>query len=138
MPLSSVQERLRARGLRMTPQRRAIADAFDSADSAARVHPSAEDVLAHARRLVPETSRATVYNTLRELVAEGDLLELAFEGGAARYDPNVDDGHHHFVCEHCGRMEDVHPRGVDGVRLDSGHRISRVDVVFRGTCPDCL
>lgn len=134
MSPSHVAERLRARGLRMTPQRRAIADAFDSAD---RVHPSADDVLEHARGLVPETSRATVYNTLRELVSGGDLVELAFDGGATRYDPNVDDGHHHFVCERCGRVEDVRPRGLDAVRLDNGHRVSRVDVVFRGTCRDC-
>ena len=51
-------------GYKMTPQRRAILEAITAAES----HPSAEQLYEVVRESMPDTSRATVYNTLRELV----------------------------------------------------------------------
>lgn len=130
-PLTS---RMRARGYRLTPQRRAITSAFAEPGS---VHLSAEEVWARAQRVVPETARATVYGTLRELASAGLLSEVRVDGGAVRYDPNVEAGHHHFVCRTCGRVEDVYPNGVEAVTLDAPVQTDEVEMVFRGTCAGC-
>lgn len=121
----------------MTRQRRAVAEAF----AGEHVHLTAEQIHERARRVHPDISLATVYNTLNELVALGELAEVRTTGSAVRYDPNVGDRHGHLVCSSCGRMLDVHPDGVAGLALPGdarhGFAITGIDVVFRGICPDC-
>jgi Fur family transcriptional regulator, stress-responsive regulator len=130
-------DRLRSRGWRVTPQRRAVVAALDGD----HVHRTADQVHAIARRIVPEVSLATVYNTLNELVQLGEISELRLSDGSARYDPKTGPDHHHLVCRSCGRIFDVEPSGVDRVALPDdqrhGMRIEGVEVVFRGRCADC-
>lgn len=129
--------RLRERGLRITPQRRAVVQSL----SGEHVHLTAEQIHASARALVPEVSLATVYNTLNELVSMGEITELHVGDGSARYDPKVGPDHHHLICTGCGLMFDVEPSGMAGLGLASdqqhGMQVETVEVTFRGLCPDC-
>ncbi len=130
-------ERLRARGWRITPQRRAVIQALDGE----HVHLSAEQVHGAARRVVPEVSLATVYNTLNELVGMGEISEIHLADGTARYDPKTGPDHHHLLCDRCGLTFDVEPAGVGGLSLPRSQRygmtIDTVEVVFRGRCSNC-
>jgi Fe2+ or Zn2+ uptake regulation protein len=136
-PTPTLLERLRDRGWRVTPQRRAVAQVL----TGDHVHLTADDVHERARAVLPEVSLATVYNTLRELVEMGEVLELRVGNGPARYDPNVGAAHHHLVCTVCNRLVDVHPAGVDGLRLPSnqrhGYELDEIDITFLGRCPSC-
>jgi Fur family transcriptional regulator, stress-responsive regulator len=124
---------LRSRGLRVTPQRRAIWGAFAGG---AGEHLSADEIFRRARRNVPELSRATVYNALGEFVAAG-LLGLVEAPGPQLYDVNLEP-HHHFRCRCCRRLYDVEPAGVDSLRLDRrGFRVERAQVLLQGICPSC-
>jgi Fe2+ or Zn2+ uptake regulation protein len=126
--------RIRAAGLRVTPQRRAVLGAFGAGDIG---HLTAEEVYARARVDVPELARATVYNALGELVRAG-LLRSVEGFGAVRYDSNLDESHHHFRCRSCGRLFDVHPRAADQIELGAqGFTVERVQVLLEGTCPEC-
>jgi Fe2+ or Zn2+ uptake regulation protein len=126
-------ERLRQAGLRVTPQRRAVLDAFRGGESG---HLTAEEVFRAARREIPELARATVYNALAELVRVG-LLQTVEGLGAVRYDPNLDPDHHHFHCLRCGRLYDVSPQGVEGVKLVGSFEVRRKLVLFEGVCEQC-
>ena len=105
------------------------------------VHLTADAVWAAARARLPELSLATVYNTLNELVAMGEVVEVSAGGGPKRYDPNVAPPHQHLVCVECGELLDVHPAGDDGLRLPRserhGYEIVDVEIVFRGRCRRC-
>jgi Fur family ferric uptake transcriptional regulator len=105
------------------------------------VHLTAEELHDLARERLPEISRATVYNTLNELVAMGEVSEVRAGTGVTRYDPNVHIRHHHLVCTGCGAILDVRPEGIAGLRLTGhdrhGFSVDDVEVVFRGRCPDC-
>lgn len=94
-----------------------------------------------ATERLPEVSRATVYNTLNELVAMGEVDEVTASDGPKRYDPNVTDRHQHLVCVHCGDLRDVHPLGEHDLRLPGaeshGYQLVDVDIVFRGVCERC-
>ncbi|PWI44882.1 transcriptional repressor [Streptomyces sp. ICBB 8177] len=135
--MSDLLERLRGRGWRMTAQRRVIAQILDGD----HVHLTADEVHTRAARLLPEISRATVYNTLGELVGLGELAEVTVDGRAKRYDPNARRPHHHLVCARCGTIRDVHPTGDPLTRLPPdlrfGFRVTTADIVYRGLCPDC-
>ncbi|MBK9179842.1 MAG: transcriptional repressor [Acidimicrobiales bacterium] len=135
--MTALLDRLRQRGWRLTAQRRAVAGVL----AGEHVHLTADQVLQRARAVLPEVSQATVYATLAELVAMGELREVALDGGARRFDPNVGDEHQHLVCRSCGAIRDVHPAGVGGLRLGrgdrAGYRLDGIDVTFRGLCPGC-
>src|SRR6266536_4288216 len=82
-------ERLRAREWRITSQRRVIAQALEGD----HVHLTADEVLGIARGRLPEVSLATVYKTLNELVAMGEVQQVDAGPGPTRYDPNVERPH---------------------------------------------
>lgn len=120
----------------MTPQRRAVIQVLLEDD---RTHPTAEQIFTRARSMMPDMSRATVYNTLHGLAEVGVLLELDLGLGERRYDLNTAD-HAHLVCLGCGRVEDV-PCDSEMLTLspEHTHGFQVVDcyVVFRGYCPAC-
>ncbi len=126
---------LRARGRRVTPQRRAIIQVLLEDHS----HPAAEQILTRVRDVMPDLSPATVYNTLHELAEINLLLELDLGLGERRYDINTAD-HAHLVCIKCGRVEDVpYDPGplVSGLEHTHGFQVLGCDITFRGYCPTC-
>lgn len=131
-----IEERIRAAGMRVTPQRRAVWSAFDGETNR---HLTADEVFGQARGKLPELSRATVYNTLSAFVETG-LLQAVDNRGAVLYDPNPDPTHQHFRCRSCDRLYDVHVEGVEDLHV-SEHReflVERKTVLMRGLCPLCL
>jgi Fe2+ or Zn2+ uptake regulation protein len=129
--------RLRRRGWSLTAQRRVVAEVLEGG----HVHLTADEIHQRATARLPEISRATVYNVLRSLTALGEILEVAAEGRAKRYDPNARDPHQHLRCERCGTIRDVHPEGERSLRLPPSERydfaLTGIDIVFRGLCPRC-
>lgn len=109
--------------------------------SGEHVHLSADEVLARAQRRLPEISKATVYNTLHELVAMGEVLQVTPGAGPRRYDPNATQPHQHLLCDRCGQIRDVVPSGEDGLALSPeqqyGYELMDVEITFHGLCPRC-
>ncbi len=129
-------ERLRERGWRLSAQRRAVAEVL----TGDHVHLTADEVHARAQVVLPEISLATVYNTLNELAAMGEVVPVSAGAGPRRYDPNSNP-HHHLVCVECGAIRDVDPAGLSELELSKaeqhGYRLLDVNIVFRGVCSDC-
>ena len=131
--------RLRERGLRVTRQRLAVLDALQR-----HPHTRAEDVLQEVRTELPEITVQSVYTVLNSLTAAGLLRRLDLTGQPARYETQAagqSDNHHHAVCTHCGRIEDV-PCAVGHApcltpSVDHGMAIQVADVVYQGVCADC-
>jgi Fe2+ or Zn2+ uptake regulation protein len=120
---------LRGRGIPPTAQRLAVAEYVLTTED----HPSADEVLLHAKERLPMLSRATVYNTLHILVDKGLLRELTFAGGRIVYDCNVS-AHHHFIDEQTGVVHDVpfDAVHVSTVNLPPGFDVHEYMVVMRG------
>ncbi|MBW1597105.1 Fur family transcriptional regulator [Streptomyces sp. JJ38] len=135
--MSDLLERLRNRGWRLTAQRRVVAEVLDGD----HVHFTADEVHARAAERLPEIARATVYNTLSELVALGEVIEVSTDGRAKRYDPNAHHTHQHLVCSRCGTIRDVHPAADPLGALPESERfgfaVSEASVIYRGVCPSC-
>lgn len=130
-----IEGRLRAAGLKVTAQRRAVWSAFASGDEG---HLTAEEVFERARGELPELARATVYNALSELVRAG-LLQVVEVRGALVYDANLDPEHHHFRCRSCSRLYDVHLEGAESLRISGGEGfvVDRKSIMLGGLCPEC-
>jgi Fe2+ or Zn2+ uptake regulation protein len=126
----------RERGLRVTPQRQMIFGLLQANDS----HPTVESLYDRARAEMPTMSLKTVYQTVHDLEALGEVDVLDLGTGSLRVDPNVEDEHHHLVCSSCGRVRDL-PVEFDGLRVPNRYRrdftVDAVQVIFRGHCDDC-
>ena len=120
--------------VRVTPQRRAILNAFrGTADE----HLSAEEVLARAGVVVPEIGRGTVYATLAEL-AELGLLASVGTPEPVRYEVNLEP-HDHFRCRLCLRLFDVELGGRElSLRAVPGYVVEAVAVRAEGLCAECV
>ncbi|MCX7621176.1 MAG: transcriptional repressor [Acidimicrobiales bacterium] len=132
---AELTELFRSRGLKITPQRVSIFRALYDNDT----HPTAEAVYAKVLEEMPTISLRTVYQTLNDLAAMGEITQLDLGTGSARFDPNLSP-HHHLVCESCGQVRDVYGE-FDGVKIPknklAGFQVSSTEIVFRGLCPDC-
>jgi len=91
---SRIEQLCKDKGLKMTGQRRVIAQVL----SAAQDHPDAEELHKRAASIDDRISLATVYRTVR-LVEEAQILERHdFRDGRARFETAEDgDGHHHHI-----------------------------------------
>ena len=124
----------RAQGLKVTPQRQLLFRLLH--DSTA--HPTAESLFDQASAQMPGISLRTVYQTLHDLTAMGELQAFDLGSGATRFDPNIDH-HHHVVCRSCSTIGDVVVDGVGGLDIDGldGFSIETSEIVFRGLCTKC-
>ncbi|MGY1744426.1 Fur family transcriptional regulator [Blastococcus sp. SYSU D00695] len=132
-------ERLRARGLRLTTQRKQVLAAV-----AALEHATPEAIGARLREeagpggAAPDTS--TVYRNLELLERLGLVWHTHLGRGAPVYHA-FERPHLHVVCQGCGGIESTDPHLLDaaaerlaaelGFHLDIGH------VALSGTCRAC-
>lgn len=125
----------REQGLRVTPQRQAVFGLLQGN----RSHPTVDALYDAARRAMPTISRRTVYQTVHDLEALGEVELLDVGTGSLRVDPNVETEHHHLVCRACGEVRDVAATGRPPAprRTESGFTVTSVDVIFRGICERC-
>jgi Fe2+ or Zn2+ uptake regulation protein len=126
----------RAEGFRVTPQRQAIFKLLQDNES----HPTVEALYERARAEMPSISLKTVYQTVHDLEALGEVHVLDLGTGSVRVDPNVDHDHHHLVCTSCGEVRDL-PVDVANLRVPKRYRrgftVEDIQVIFRGRCENC-
>ncbi len=125
---------LRRHGINPTHQRIEIAHALFARNE----HLSADQVLALVNEEHPETSRATVYNTLNLFVQKGLIREVIVDPSKVFYDPNTQP-HYHLYDVRTGRLADI---DADSVRvsglpeLPPGVVTEGVDIILRVRSPD--
>jgi Fur family peroxide stress response transcriptional regulator len=132
---SQIEERVRAVGLKLTPQRYAVLDFLVRS----REHPTADQISAALNRRFPRASRATVYNTLNALRDAGLVHEVYMDDAVARFDANLDE-HHHFVCRVCDKLEDVPVEAIGELptyKVWRGYKVENYEIVMRGVCAAC-
>ena len=134
MDAEAIKQSFEDSGLRCTPQRYGLM-AFLMEHTG---HPTAAEIFEAVNRLDPRSTRATIYNNLRDLVQAGLVREVAVEGRSARFDAR---GlrHHHFICDSCGNVEDLEWYDVPRPASRSlGKRILReCELIVRGLCAKC-
>jgi Fur family transcriptional regulator, peroxide stress response regulator len=134
-PRPHILAAFRDRKVRCTPQRYSILDYLMRSPK----HPTAEEIHKAINRADPRASLATVYKSLHALELAGLIREVNMEGNAVRFESNMQK-HHHFVCDKCGRVEDI--LWFDVPELSRGRHLGRrtlrqYEVVMRGLCSLC-
>ena len=120
---------LRNHGITPTHQRMEIAQVLLEK----RWHPSAEQILAAVNVRYAETSKATVYNTLKLFLEKHLVRELIVDPTKVFYDSNLDE-HHHFYDIESGEITDIDSAGIriEGLPpLPAGMVAAGVDIIVR-------
>ena len=124
----TILDRCAAQGLRMTDQRRTIAQVLETSSD----HPDVEELHARATRCDPNISIATVYRTVKLFEETGILEKLEFRDGRARYEDAEREHHDHLIDMQTGRViefvdpeiEELQERIADRLGYDLvGHRL---------------
>lgn len=96
----NIIERCEASGLRMTDQRRTVANVLQDAED----HPDVEELYSRASGLDPKISIATVYRTVKLFEEAGILEKHEFGDGRARYEAADRDHHDHLIDMNSGEV----------------------------------
>jgi Fur family ferric uptake transcriptional regulator len=100
MSNTTILDRLEAKGLRMTGQRRVVAQVLQDSDD----HPDVEEVYSRAQVIDDGISIATVYRTVKLFEEAGILEKLEFGDGRARYEDAERDHHDHLIDLNSGEV----------------------------------
>ena len=96
----NIIKRCEQNGLRMTEQRRIVAQVLDTSHD----HPDVEELYARASKLDPKISIATVYRAVKLFEESGILEKLEFGDGRARYEDADRDHHDHLIDMQTGKV----------------------------------
>jgi len=96
----NIIQRCTKSGLRMTEQRRVVAQVLETSHD----HPDVEELYARALKLDPRISIATVYRTVKLFEEAGILEKLEFGDGRARYEDAERDHHDHLIDMQTGQV----------------------------------
>ena len=91
------------------------------------------------KRAKPEIADyVLVYRNLKLLVDEGAVQMVTLPGDSPRYESAGHAHHHHFQCEACARVFDVHACPGDlSSMAPAGFQVSHHELTLYGLCADC-
>ena len=98
--VKNIIQRCTQSGLRMTEQRRTVAQVLETSQD----HPDVEELYARASKLDPRISIATVYRSVKLFEESGILEKLEFGDGRARYEDADRDHHDHLIDVKTGEI----------------------------------
>lgn len=105
------------------------------------VHPTAEELHAQIKPIMPSLSLGTVYRNLNLLVELGTIRRLDTAGStSARYDGRHDE-HCHLVCTICKSIIDMDlelfTQFDAAVANHTGFEVAEHEIVLKGVCAAC-
>lgn len=131
---TNAREYLTKHGLRPSIQRMAVMEYLLTH----RTHPTVEEIYSALSPDMPTLSRTTVYNTLDVLAQSGAILVLDIDRNQRRYD-GYTKLHAHFMCDCCGRIEDIEVKEDDIISgaAPKEAQIRDIQLLYKGVCKLC-
>jgi Fur family ferric uptake transcriptional regulator len=127
---------LKAKGFKLTPQRRMIVDVIHEA----RGHLTAEEIIKDVQAKMPGVNKSTIYRTLEILEKAGCVYKSELDNEFI-YHHDEEGHHHHLVCSRCGKTIDCDENIFAPVQKSLKNKFKfDVDfkhVVMTGLCEKC-
>jgi Fur family ferric uptake transcriptional regulator len=108
----TLEEACAAKGMRMTDQRRVIAQVIeDSSD-----HPDVEELYHRASQIDARISLSTVYRTVNLFEEAGLVTKHDFKDGRARFELIPDEHHDHLIDIRSGRVIEFRNEEIEAIQ----------------------
>ena len=91
--MKNIEEKCKTKGVRLTDQRRIIAEVMSKATD----HPDVDELHKRTNKIDKKISIATVYRTVKLFEESGIVEKHDFKGGKARYEQAPDEHHDHLI-----------------------------------------
>ena len=98
--MNSIEEKCKNKGVRLTDQRKIIAEAMTESKD----HPDVDELHKRISSIDKKISIATVYRTVKLFEESGILEKHEFKGGKARYEQSPDEHHDHLIDINSGEI----------------------------------
>lgn len=123
--------------IRYSKKREAILTLLQST----KTHPSAEWLFQQLKPEYPDLSLGTIYRNLTFFQEQGEVKSVGVVQGQERFDADTSQ-HSHFICQECGRVEDLHSVSLDEkiqtqVGEEYGFSVARHQLHLYGECDIC-
>jgi Fur family ferric uptake transcriptional regulator len=132
-----VRQRLRARGLRWTPQRRMLLEVLSNVDG----HVTGAELVEDCRAIDPTTTPSTVYRTLDVLEGLGIVSHSHGREGRQEFHVSPIANHGHLRCTTCGETWELGPDEVAPLVIElhdrRGFEVALEHLTIEGICSDC-
>ena len=134
---SAVRDRLRARGLRWTPQRRTLIEVLSRSDG----HVTGAELVDRCREMDPATIPSTVYRTLDVLEELGLLSHSHGADGREEFHVLPAAVHGHLHCIDCGTTWEIEADEaaalVASLERNRGFAVDLTHLSIAGRCAGC-
>lgn len=111
---SRLEDLCQEKGMRMTGQRRTIAQVLSDADD----HPDVEELYRRASAVDPHISIATVYRTVRLFEEAGILERHDFRDGRSRYEEVPEEHHDHLIDMRSGDVVEFRNEAIERLQAE--------------------
>ena len=98
--MNAIEEKCKVKGVRLTDQRKIIAQAMANATD----HPDVDELHKRVTAVDKKISIATVYRTVKLFEEAGIVEKHDFKGGKARYEQSPDEHHDHLIDINSGEI----------------------------------
>ena len=117
--IEAIESACRDRGLRMTGQRRVIAQVLGEAED----HPDVVELHRRAAAVDDRISLSTVYRTLKLFETEGIIERLELKDGRARYERAPREHHDHLVNLDTGDVLEFRSEEIEALQTEIARRL---------------
>ena len=98
--MNNIEEKCTNKGVRLTDQRKIIAQVMSNSDD----HPDVDELHKRVNIIDKKISIATVYRTVKLFEESGIVEKHDFKGGKARYEEAPDEHHDHLIDINSGEI----------------------------------
>ena len=98
--MNAIEKKCKVKGVRLTDQRKIIAQAMANATD----HPDVDELHKRVTAVDKKISIATVYRTVKLFEEAGIVEKHDFKGGKARYEQSPDEHHDHLIDMNSGEI----------------------------------
>ena len=124
-------------GERKTKQKTAIYNVILSAKGPMSV----EHIHEATKKSLPKIGIATIYRNIKQLLEAGSIVQLTLPKGEVVYESASLAHHHHFHCQSCDKVFDIHScplskKDIEKV-LPIGFSASFHSITLEGICSTC-
>ena len=117
--MNAIEEKCKIKGVRLTDQRKIIAQAMADATD----HPDVDELHKRVTAVDKKISIATVYRTVKLFEEAGIVEKHDFKGGKARYEQSPDEHHDHLIDINSGEIIEFVDTNIEKLQIEVAKKL---------------
>ena len=123
--MSTIEEKCKDKGVRLTDQRKVIAKVMSDSKLTfgSKDHPDVDELHKRVSLIDSKISIATVYRTVKLLEESGIIERHDFKEGKSRYEPSTDEHHDHLIDINTGDIIEFVDKDIEELQYKIAEKL---------------